>query len=222
MANSSACIIGANGLVGSLLLEALALEKKYDNIITLSRKPILRVSDKHFPYVIDFDNLKEYSFLFDTDDLFICIGTTLKKAGSKKQFIKIDKGFAIQSAEHFSSLGGKRVFLISAAGANPKSSIFYNRIKGEVEKAILDMKFSSCYIFRPGLLLGERKEKRFLEKSAKKAYSFINMFIEPVFKSYIGTRVKDLVDSILFYSSKHKPETKIIANREIKNYSYEK
>ncbi len=222
MEKSSACIIGANGLVGSILLEVLASEKKYDNIITLSRKPITRISDKHFPYVIDFNNLEEYSFLFDTDDLFICIGTTLKKAGSKEQFIKIDKGFAVQSAKHFYSQGGKRIFLISAAGANPKSSIFYNRVKGEIEKEILDMKFASCYIFRPGLLLGERKEKRFLEKSAKKAYSFINKFIEPVFKSYIGTRVENLVDSVLIYSSKPQSETKIITNSEIKNHSHDK
>jgi len=222
MEKSSACIIGATGLVGSLLLDALCSEDTYDNVISLSRKPITTISDKHSSYVVDFNNLEDYSFLFDTDDLFICIGTTLKNAGSKERFVKIDKGFAVQAAKHFNFSGGRRIFLVSATGANPKSLIFYNRIKGEIEQEILEMKFFACYIFRPGLLLGERNEKRLLENAARKVYTSINRLTEPISKSYFGTKVKDLVSCILRHSRENQSETKIISNREIKYDSNEK
>lgn len=222
MEKSSACIIGATGLIGSLLLDALCSENTYDNIISLSRKPISSISDKHSPYVVDFNHLEDYSFLFDTNDLFICIGTTLKNAGNKERFVKIDKGFVVQAAKHFKSNGGRRVFLVSAAGANPQSLIFYNRIKGEIEQEILEMKFFASYIFRPSLLLGERIEKRLLENAAQKLYLGINRFIEPIFKFYLGTRVQDLVDCILWHSRENQSETKIISNRKIKYYDNEK
>jgi len=92
--------------------------------------------------------------------VFCCLGTTIKTAGSQEAFLKVDYTYVIESARIAKSQGTPAFSVVSAMGANSKSGIFYNRVKGDMEEALQKIGFSSLLIFRPSLLIGERKEVR--------------------------------------------------------------
>lgn len=219
MRNKTALVVGATGLVGSHLLESLNEGDYYDKVKSLARKPMKLLSESHEHYIVDFNALDESHFLFTADDLFICIGTTLKKAGSKGRFVEIDKGYAIETAKHCLGQGGQRIFLVSAKGANAKSKIFYNRIKGEVEEEIAELGFNQAYFFRPSLLLGARNEQRTLERLAQIVYNGVNFVLESTRNLYIGTKVDDLVRAMQRCAQNESIPPGIISNKQIKKIS---
>lgn len=210
----SAIIAGATGLVGGQLLKHLIEKGAYANVITVGRKPMRLLSSHHHHYLIDFNRLGEVEFLFEARDLFLCLGTTKSEAGSNEKFYQVDFGYNSRIAELFASRGGQRIFLISSKGANPSSSIFYNKVKGELESLIQALDVHRHYIFRPSLLLGDRKQFRFWEKFAQLVFSGVNIVLRPVTGKYIGTRIEDLTDTIFYYASNNF-ESRIISNTEI-------
>ena len=215
----SALIIGATGLVGFELAKALSTGETYSRVLTVARKPVKLLSQAHEHYIVDFEHLQTHQTLFDADDLFICIGTTLKKAGSKDRFVDIDKGYAITAARLFLHNKGKRIFLVSAKGANAKSRIFYNRIKGETEAEMMEMGFESCLIFRPSLLLGDREEQRTLESFARGVYQSINALLTSLSGKTLGTKVTDLVGAMEIIANQSIEGNHIFENKDIKKIS---
>ena len=156
-----AVIAGASGLVGMEVLKLLIESDIYDRIRVVTRKKLNLNHDKVKQYIIDFDDPVAYKQLIQGDDLFLCLGTTMKQAGSKEAFYKVDYTYTYEMASHGADNGMRNLFLISAMGANEKSLFYYNRVKGEVEKSISNLKsYQSIHIFRPSLLLGKRKERR--------------------------------------------------------------
>ena len=112
---------------------------------------------------------------FKVDRVFCCLGTTIKVAGSKEAFYKVDYTYVVESARIAKSMGVAGFSVVTAMGSNSKSRIFYNRVKGEVESSLESLGFSSLQIFRPSLLLGERKDFRRGEKIGgviSRAFSF--------------------------------------------------
>ncbi|SRR6056297_1204855 len=219
MLNQKAIIIGATGLVGYELLSELCSKKYYASVISLARKPLKLLTNDHQHYIIDFEALDKFEKVFQADDLFICLGTTLKKAGSKERFIAIDKNYVLNSARLFLAQGGKRVFLVSSTGANAESKIFYSRIKGETENELKRMNVEQLYIFRPGLLLGNRSEHRAFELWARKAYGAINALLQPSLNTYIGTKANDLARAMISCAVDDSITPKTFSNKEIKKIS---
>src|SRR5690606_33293472 len=115
----------------------------------------------------DFKDLSHSRDKLQADHVYCCLGTTMKKAGSKEAFYAVDFHYPLEIAKYSQQQGASQFFLISALGANIKSKIFYNKVKGEIEVAVSSIPFQGINIFRPSLILGKRNEKRFGEDLAK-------------------------------------------------------
>ncbi len=139
------------------------------------RKELNLNNSKLKQVVVDFEKLESYKEHFKVDHVFCCLGTTIKTAGSKDAFLKVDYTYVVESAKVAKSQGVKCFSVVSSMGANGKSKIFYNRVKGDMENALQKIDFPTLHIFRPSLLIGERKEIRRGEKigaAISRAFSF--------------------------------------------------
>ncbi len=163
----TALIVGATGLIGKACLYHLLDNPAYTKVIAVVRKPLAVKNHKLEQLVVDFDKLKEYQQALIADDVYCCLGTTIKVAGSQEQFRKVDFDYPYQVAGLALKNGAEQFLLVSAMGADAASSIFYNRVKGELEKAISALGYPYFKVFRPSLLLGHRTEFRAGEQIAK-------------------------------------------------------
>jgi uncharacterized protein YbjT (DUF2867 family) len=154
----TALIAGATGLVGSLCLKQMLADPAYDQVIAISRRPVPE-SPKLTQKIVDFDKLGQLTSIA-ADDAFCALGTTIRKAGSQEAFRKIDVGYSRAFAELALAAGARQFALVSSVGANPRSTNFYLRTKGEIEDALKALRFTSVHIFQPGFLVGSRSEHR--------------------------------------------------------------
>jgi uncharacterized protein YbjT (DUF2867 family) len=178
----TALVLGATGLVGKTLVEQLCQDHRYQTVTCLVRKPLsldffCASADKVQPIVVDFDNLQDYQGYFGCPHIYVCLGTTIKKAGSKGAFRKVDFEYVHVAAQLARAQRAVSFVWISSVGANAKSHNFYLRVKGELENAIIGMSgLDNACAVRPSLLLGEREEMRPAEKLA----SVISPFLSPL------------------------------------------
>ena len=142
------------------------------------------------------------------DDIFICLGTTIKKAGSVKKMEEVDRDLPVALATVASANGVKRIAVVSALGANPRSSNYYLRIKGEMERDIQKLKFENIAIVRPSLLLGERKEKRAGEFIGKMVMKTFKPVLIGKMKKYRGIHGKDVAKAMI--AILQKPQVKTV------------
>jgi uncharacterized protein YbjT (DUF2867 family) len=190
MGKLSAMVIGATGLVGKALVNQLCQDDRYGEIRCLVRAPLL-ATDYHDPMqkiealVIDFDMLQDYQGYFSVDHVYCCLGTTLKKAGSKSAFRRVDFELVHVCAQLTRAQRAKSFVWISSLGANAKSSSFYLRVKGELENAILTMpQLPNAAAVRPSLLMGERKEHRPAEALGIKVLNLVSPFMKGPLAKY--------------------------------------
>jgi uncharacterized protein YbjT (DUF2867 family) len=162
----TALLIGATGLVGSRLLDLLLNDPRFEKIKVFTRKSTGKSDGKLEEFIIDFENIQEWGLHLSGDALFSALGTTIKKAGNKETQYKIDFSYQYNVADHAAQNGVGTYVLVSSAGADPGSKVFYSRMKGELEEAILKLNFKSIRIIQPGILDGDRKESRPMEKVA--------------------------------------------------------
>lgn len=187
----TAVIAGATGLIGSQLLDKLLASNRYSKIVALSRRPIKRDHAGFSVIITDFHHLDETLAGIEPTDVFCCLGTTMTAAGSKEKFYEVDFRFPLSLAEATFRLGARQYLIVSALGANKGSSIYYNRVKGEVEEAISKIGFETLHIFRPSLLLGPRQEKRAGEDAAKWLYKVFSFAIPAKYKAISSERVAE-------------------------------
>src|SRR5687768_15734091 len=154
----TALLAGATGLVGSHVLPLLLTDDAWSHVVTLGRRPSPIQHPKLEQPIVDLGALDAMGGLPRADDVFCCLGTTIKQAGSQEGFRRVDYDFVVGLAR-----AGLRV---SAIGADPSSRVFYSRVKGEAEAAVRQLPYRGVQIFRPSLLLGERAEFRMGERLA--------------------------------------------------------
>lgn len=179
----SAIVIGATGLVGRELLKQLNQIESCEKITAIVRHEDaeLKSLEKVQQFILD-----DFLLLNDEDangysHAFSCLGTTLKKAGSKQNFYNVDYEMNAHFADLFETTD-THYLLISAMGANTQSKIFYNKVKGELENHIQSLNLKYVSILRPSLLLGERQEQRTLEDMTQKLYRKFSHLVPNTFK----------------------------------------
>lgn len=201
----TAVLIGATGLVGRELVQALAGSESYGAIVVLSRRASGLRHEKLTEHLIDFDRMGDFAGLIHGDHAFCCLGTTMKKAGSKANFRKVDYDYVLEFARHASRNGVGGFSLVSSIGASPSSAVFYSRVKGEAEEAVAKLPFVKVQIFRPSLLLGDRREKRFGEDMAKAIYRGIDFLLPARYKG-----IEARVVAAAMHKASLGPETGVI------------
>jgi uncharacterized protein YbjT (DUF2867 family) len=157
-------LAGATGLTGEHLLDRLLNEPTVSRVLAPSRRPLAEHPHLENP-------VGEFNSLLPTlggqvDIAFCCLGSTIKQAGSQEAFRAVDKDMVVAFGKRARDLGARHLLVISAVNADPESSIFYSRVKGETEAALQDQDWPQLTIARPSLLLGERQDQRLVEQLA--------------------------------------------------------
>ncbi len=165
------------------MLALLLTDDHYSSITAISRKPLPVTSPKLINLVCELRDLSSHRDQLKADDVFCCLGTTIKKARSKKAFRAVDLDAPVLLAKISKALGAQQFLLVSSLGANKNSTIFYNQVKGEVEEAIRQVGLGTLHILRPSLLLGPRQEERMGEDAAKFFYRVFGFLIPKKYKA---------------------------------------
>ncbi|KXX68515.1 NAD(P)H-binding protein [Flammeovirga sp. SJP92] len=189
--NRVALVVGSTGLIGQHLLEKLSNNSDYDQIFALTRKPLKRKFSKVKEIIVDFENIENVQLETTIDDAFCCLGTTMRKAGSKDAFFKVDFTYCINFGKLAFQNGAKTFQIVSSMGANASSPFYYNKVKGKVENELANMNFPTLNIFQPSLLLGERSETRVGEDLGKVLNQIFAPLIPKKYKGIEGQKVAD-------------------------------
>ena len=184
-------VIGGTGLIGSALIELLLADGRYA-VISLVRKKSALNNNQLTEVVFNFDNPDRR--LVVADEVFCCLGTTIKTAGSKDAFYKVDHDYVVETAQLAQTNGAKKFAMVSSMGANKNATFFYSKVKGITEEAVSNISYESIFIFRPSLLLGQRKEFRFGELVSK---VLMTVFSFAIPKKYKAIQVRQVAKAMI-------------------------
>ncbi|GAA53921.1 oxidoreductase HTATIP2 [Clonorchis sinensis] len=199
-----AFVVGYTGETGKALVKALAKDSRYDSVTLIGRRQVDKidygveshVAEKKFSqHVLDFEKLDDHALLFsDADVGFVAIGTTLQKSGRERMRV-VDHDYVIKIAELSLASGCKELHVVSSQGANPKSSLFYSRLKGETEEDLKSVGVFPNYlaIYRPGVLLCNRTEFRFGER----LYKILMKPIHSLYPRWLSVPVTTLAQAMV-------------------------
>ncbi|WML44128.1 oxidoreductase [Neobacillus sp. PS3-40] len=213
--NKTALLIGASGLVGNELLKLILKSSSYEKVKIFVRK---RISIEHpnlEQIVINFDHLEEQEPHFKVNDVYCCLGTTIKKAGSQAAFKKVDFEYPVNLAKIAKKNGVQKFLIISALGADANSNIFYNRVKGELEEEVKKINLPSLHIFQPSLLLGKRQEFRFGEKIAILLSPIFSQFLRGGLQKYKPIKANDVACAMYVTAQSEQIGTKAYHSNQI-------
>lgn len=177
MRTRKALIVGSTGLIGNYCLQNLLNDPGYSEVTAIVRKPILKTHRKLKTGISKFSNLENDIPNIQADDVYCCLGTTIKNAGSQEAFKQVDFSLVVSIAELMRRQAAEQFLVISSMGADSNSKVFYSRVKGEMEQALQQLNYPCLRIIRPSLLLGKRDEFRFAEK--------IGVILAPVLKPFL-------------------------------------
>ncbi|MGO1693061.1 MAG: oxidoreductase [Marinobacter sp.] len=190
-------LLGATGLTGGLALDELLTRDEVESVVVPVRKPLKTVHTKLHQQEMDFDRMEDHAGLFAVDVIICCLGTTIKKAGSQEQFRKVDYGYCLKAAELGRAAGANAFILMSAIGSSSSSTIFYNRVKGELENSVKGLEYPYLSIYHPSLLLGSRPDNRLGEALGGKAMPLINRVLLGPLEKYRGIEAAKVASAMV-------------------------
>jgi uncharacterized protein YbjT (DUF2867 family) len=202
--SKKAIVIGASGLIGRELVHLLLEDTSFSKVTIFVRKALTISDDKLQQIVLDFNELEQYSAAFDGSVLFLCIGTTRKKTPILDDYRAIDYGITLRAANLAKASGVEEVHLISAIGASSNSTIFYNKLKGEIEEDLIKIGFNSTYIYQPSMLIGKRGESRPAEFFFQKLMPVFDLLMVGSLKKYHSVSKEKLAKTMLNHHLKAK------------------
>lgn len=205
-------VIGASGLVGQHFVAQLLSRTEFELIRIFVRKKTGLFHPMLEEHVIDFDKPETWRHLVTGDFLFSSLGTTIKAAKTKENQYKVDFGYQYEFAKAAAENGVPIYILVSSIGANARSSVFYTRMKGELEDAVSRLKFSKLVIFRPSILEGERDEKR---PGEKLGLMVTRIFTHFILKSYQPTPADWLAASMIRQSLDETEGIRVVEGEKI-------
>lgn len=212
----TAILFGASGLIGSLLLPQLLDDPAYDKVTIVVRKLLPVQHPKLTQLIGDLASLQGLKDQLRADEVFISLGTTKAKTPDQEEYYRIDHDYPLEAARIGRENGAKSVLLVSAVGANSGSGVFYVRTKGKTEEDIIALDYPHTYIFRPSMLMGDRQEKRPLEKFLIGLFRVINPLFVGGAKKYRGIDVKDVAKAMIRAANDASVKVKIYEWAEIR------
>ncbi len=192
----TAILLGATGLTGIYLLELLLNSNDYEKVKIFTRRATGKMHPKLEEIVCDVLKLEEQADKFTADEVFVCIGTTKTKTPDKQLYYAIDYGIPTTSARLAEQNKIPTFSVISAIGANAKSSVFYSKTKGEMERDILKCDIPNILIYRPSIIYGNRKDKRFAEKIGAFLFKGLQFLMFGKLKKYRAISGKELAKEL--------------------------
>ena len=192
---TTSIIAGSTGLIGGNVIEVLSTKKQ--SVIALTRRSIPNLPPEITEMIIDFEAFEKNGSLPSCNNIFICLGTTIKTAGSKENFKKVDINYCLSIAKKAKEAGAETLSLVSSVGANSSSKNFYLKTKGELEEALQELGFLTVNIFRPSFLVGERSEKRLAEKIAIKLAKILDLFLIGPASKYRSVKAESLAKTMV-------------------------
>ena len=208
----TALVIGASGLVGQQLVNQLLVHPEFEKVRIFVRRTTKLSHPKLDERIIDFDQPEIWKNLVQGDVFFSTLGTTIKTAKTQKNQYRVDFNFQYEFAKAAAENGVPVYVLVSSMGANPKSSVFYSRMKGELDEAVAKLNFKKLIVIRPSILDGNRQEKRAGEKVGLVISRFLTRF---VLKKYCPTPVDVLAAKMISLSLDQSEGFRIVEGLEI-------
>lgn len=216
MKGKTALLVGATGLVGTACLHELIKEKAYTKIHFFTRKKgDYDLPDHVVQHVVDFNELNAFSIDETIDAVFCCLGTTMKKAGSKAAFELVDYTYVMESAKLGLHHNATHFSFVSAVGADENSFFYYNRIKGKVEKDLKQLGYPSLVILRPSMLGGKRSEFRLGEQVGTWIMRLFNPLFAGKMKRYAIVDAEKVAKKMVALSLTHQHGIKLIQSESI-------
>jgi uncharacterized protein YbjT (DUF2867 family) len=213
----TAVVLGATGLVGGHCLDLLLADDAWTRVTVIARRPLGRSHPRLVEHVADFDRLDEHAGAFAGDEVFCCLGTTIRAAGSQAAFRRVDHDYVVKAAELARSQTVPRFLLVSALGADPGSGVFYNRVKGETERDISTQAFEGVALLRPSLILGDRAERRPAEALAQKAAPILSPLLVGPLRKYRAISAHTIARALLRLAKEPLAGIRIVENDEIES-----
>jgi uncharacterized protein YbjT (DUF2867 family) len=193
----SILILGASGLIGNEVLKLSIENSEIENVTIIVRKSLKFKHSKLNEVVTDFKNLTDLESIIKGDAIICCLGTTRKKTPNQEKYRTIDLDLTVDLARIAKQQNVPQIHLISAVGADSRSKIFYNRLKGETEEAIIILQFDQTIIYRPSLLIGKRVEFRFGELLAQKLAPLFDLLLFGSLSKYHSISSNKVAKAIL-------------------------
>lgn len=199
MPSTTATVIGATGLIGSHLVEQLQQDNSVETIRLIVRRPVQFPQSKVEMKLVNFADPESFKLAIDGSDVVFCaVGTTQKKVkGNKDAYRKVDYDIAVNAARFCAETGCQKFLLVSSVGANSQSNNFYLKLKGEVEEAVQKKAIPLTAIFRPSILLGDRKESRPAEKVAQGLMKGLSLLLLGGWSKYKAIHAKDVAAAMI-------------------------
>ena len=221
MQAKTAVLLGATGLIGNHLLQLLLQDDHYSTIRALVRKPLPVIHPKLEVQLTDFNDLHDFNAAMGSgDDIFCCIGTTIKKVnGDKALYHQIDVDIPVHAAQFGIDKGFSQYLVVSAIGANAKASNFYLRLKGNMEDSIHALPYPAIHIFRPSLLLGNREEVRKGERITQSVMPALSFLLAGSLKKYRAIDAAEVAKAMLAADQSGKAGVNIYEYTQIKMLS---
>jgi len=214
----SVALLGATGLVGRDCLQLLLRDDRFARVVTIGRRAlppelVARADrSKLTERVVDMDRLAESADALEVDRVICALGTTMKQAGSREAFRRVDHDIPLEAARIALARGAAHYLLVSALGASATSRVFYNRVKGEIETAVLALPFRATTIVRPSLLLGDREESRPGERAGKAVAWLIPGRWRPV-------RAHDVARTLVDEAASDRAGARIVESEQIRAHA---
>ncbi|GAA4305177.1 NAD(P)H-binding protein [Aestuariibaculum suncheonense] len=209
----TAIILGATGLVGGLVLQLLLEDDRYEKVIVFSRRSCGVKHAKLEEYIVDLFNLEVSSGRFKADVVFCCVGTTKAKTPDQDMYTKVDYGIPVMAAQMCKRSNINTFIVVSALGAHVNSSVFYSRLKGDMERDVLAQKIENTFLLQPSLIAGNREEKRLGESLAKWVMRVINPLLIGKLKKYQSIEPETIARAMVWLDNNIYKENRIPSDK---------
>ncbi len=212
----SALVFGSSGFVGSHLLSELLNSSDYGAVTAVARKTLNINHPKLKTVIADYNSLASMQSQIAAEEVFIALGTTRTNSPKQDDYYQVDHDYPVLAAQIAKERGARSVFLVTAVGANLNSSFFYTRTKGETERDVIALDFEHTHIFRPSMILGNRKEKRSsLEAALVRFWSALNPLLTWKVDKYRGITGEDIAKAMMKSAKSQTEKLKIYHWKEM-------